>query len=112
MRVCLSSSSTLSAVLGLAVLSSARKCQNMTVEVPVDARNAVFNLTAPSNNIEVTNYILDLAQQGHNLSSTVLTGVSGTHNAQHSCAPSVNVMLSSVVVCEYQEDLSYCGNLL
>lgn len=76
MRLCLSSSTTLSAALGLAVLSSARKCQNMTVEVPVDARNAVFNLTAPSTNIEVTNFILNQAQQGHNYSSTILTGVS------------------------------------
>ncbi|KAJ4389558.1 hypothetical protein N0V93_007028 [Gnomoniopsis smithogilvyi] len=74
MRSCPSSSTTLSAILGLAVLSSARSCQNITVEVPVDARNAVFNLTAPSSNIAVTNYILNQAQQGHNYSSTILTG--------------------------------------
>ncbi|KAJ4423307.1 hypothetical protein N0V82_002034 [Gnomoniopsis sp. IMI 355080] len=80
MRSCLSSSTTLSAILGLAVLSSARKCQNMTVEVPVDARNAVFNLSAPTSNIEVTNFVLNLAQQGNNYSSTILSGYESIKN--------------------------------
>lgn len=67
---------TFSAALCLAAVSSASKCQNLTVLVPVDARNAVFNLTAPTSNIEVTNVVLDLTQQGHNLTDEVLTGVS------------------------------------
>lgn len=60
--------------LGLASLASARNCANLTVEVTVDARNAVFNLTAPTNNIEVTNFILDFTRPGHNLTEEVLTG--------------------------------------
>lgn len=111
MRSCLSSSTTLLATLGLAGLSSARKCQNMTVEVPVDARNAVFNLTAPASNIEVTDFILNLAQQGHNFSSTVLTGVSGP-TMSNVCPPYVRAILSSAIVCEYQKDLSSRGYVL
>lgn len=60
--------------LGLASLASARNCMNLTVEVAVDARNAVFNLTAPANNIEVTNLILDFTRPGHNLTEEYLTG--------------------------------------
>lgn len=69
-------SKALMALLGLAALSSARKCQNITVEVPVDSRNAVFSLKAPASNIEVTNFILNMTQHGHNLTAEVLTGVS------------------------------------
>lgn len=69
-------SQALTAILGLAALSSARKCQNMTVQVPVDSRNAVFSLKAPASNIEVTNFALNMTQQGHNFTAAVLTGVS------------------------------------
>lgn len=75
----LSPSSSTRAILVLAALSSAhtaRKCTDMAIEVPVVARNAVFNLTAPNNNIEVTNFVLDQTRQGHNLTDEVLTGVS------------------------------------
>lgn len=60
--------------LGLASLTSARNCMNLTVEVTVDARNAVFNLTAPTSNIEVTSLILDFTRSGHNLTEEYLTG--------------------------------------
>lgn len=71
--------STIGAILSLAALGStqtARNCTEISIEVPVVARNAVFNLKAPENNIDVTNFILGLAQQGHNLTSEVLAGVS------------------------------------
>lgn len=63
------------AVLALASLSSARKCTDLSIEVPVVSRNAVFNRTAPKNDIEVTNFVLDLTRQGHNLTNEALTGV-------------------------------------
>lgn len=76
MRPFISAITVLAGSLGLAALASARKCMNLTVEVTVDARNAVFNLTAPASDIEVTNFILDFTQQSHNISAEYLTGVS------------------------------------
>lgn len=38
------------AVLFLVGLSCARKCTELSVEVPVVSRNAVFNRTAPTDN--------------------------------------------------------------
>ncbi|KAK7706297.1 hypothetical protein SLS64_007637 [Diaporthe eres] len=67
-------SSPLRAALVLASLASARKCTDLTVDVPVVSRNAVFNRTAPTDNIEVTNFVLDLTRQGHNLTNEALTG--------------------------------------
>ncbi|KAF2723183.1 hypothetical protein K431DRAFT_220490 [Polychaeton citri CBS 116435] len=76
---------------GTAALVSARRCQNITVPVNISARNGNFNQSAPSNNIEVTNFILDLTQQGHNYSQAVLNGyqtVSGTYTlATTFCEP-------------------------
>lgn len=65
-----------SVMLGLTALSSARKCQELMVEVPVEARIAVFDLEAPASDIEVTNFALDLTRQGHNLTAELLLGVS------------------------------------
>lgn len=59
----------------LAGVALARKCQNITVPVTITARNSVFNLAAPANNIEVTNFILDLTQQGANYPATIMSGV-------------------------------------
>lgn len=66
----------LPAFLSLAVVSSARKCTNLTIEVTVDSRNAVFNLEAMTNDIEVVNFVLNSTQQGHNFTNEVLSGVS------------------------------------
>ena len=52
--------------------ASAMTCTNITVPVDLSARNGVFNVKAPQNNIEVTNFILDNTQQGTNYSATVL----------------------------------------
>ena len=48
------------------------KCTNITVPVDLSARNAVYNYSAPQNNIEVTNFILDNTQQGANYSTALL----------------------------------------
>jgi pimeloyl-ACP methyl ester carboxylesterase len=52
--------------------ASAMTCTNLTVPVDLSARNGVFNIKAPQNNIEVTNFILDNTQQGANYSKALL----------------------------------------
>ncbi|CAJ2513492.1 Uu.00g016110.m01.CDS01 [Anthostomella pinea] len=52
----------------------ARQCHNLTIPVSISARNGLFNLTAPSNNIEVTDFILNQAQPGKNYTEAVLEG--------------------------------------
>lgn len=84
---------TLAAVAALASFTEAKKCQNITVPVTISARNGVFDQTAltPENDIEVTNIILGLAQQGNNYTADQLQGyatVSGSYNlAATYCAP-------------------------
>ncbi|ETN46236.1 uncharacterized protein HMPREF1541_00420 [Cyphellophora europaea CBS 101466] len=80
------------AALALAVVSVyARKCQNITVSVSITARNGVFNVQPTQSNIEVTDFVLDGTQQGHNATAQVLEGyadVSGTYNlATTYCTP-------------------------
>lgn len=75
MKAILSHSTALPAILCLAGLASARQCQNLTVELPLEARNAVFNLTAPTDEIDITNFVLGYTRNGHNLTAESLTGV-------------------------------------
>jgi len=63
---------TLSAsMLGVA---SARKCENITIPVSISARNGVFNVNIPQDNVDVTNLMLEMAKQGRNYTASVLTG--------------------------------------
>lgn len=57
---------------------AAKKCTNMTVPVTVNSRNALFDKDAltPHSNIDVTDFILNLSQQGHNYTMDQLKGVS------------------------------------
>lgn len=57
-------------------LSLAARCQDIIVPVTISARNGVFDITVPSTNIETTNFILNLNQQGQNFSEVLLTDVS------------------------------------
>ncbi|KAK3064732.1 hypothetical protein LTS18_004469 [Coniosporium uncinatum] len=72
---------------------SAKQCQNITVPVTISARNGLFDQSAltPVTNIDVTNFILNLVQQGENYTANVLQGyqtVSGTYDlATTYCAP-------------------------
>lgn len=79
------------AFAALTSFASARKCQNITIPVSISARNGNFNISAPANNIEVTNFILNLARQGHNYTNEILNGyktVSGNYNiAATYCEP-------------------------
>ncbi|KAI0136361.1 Alpha/Beta hydrolase protein [Xylariales sp. AK1849] len=78
-------------VAGLAATVAARQCQNLTVAVSISARNGVFDLKAPKTNVDVTDFMLNLAQPGHNLTAELLTGyatVSGNYSiAATYCKP-------------------------
>ena len=59
----------------LAGIASAMQCKNLTIPINVSAWNGVFDISAPVSNIDVTNFILDLTQQGVNYTQEILTGV-------------------------------------
>lgn len=63
------------AVAALTSAVEAYKCQNLTVPITVSARQGQYSISAPGSNIEVTNFVLNLAQQGANYTQQVLTGV-------------------------------------
>jgi hypothetical protein len=56
---------------------------NMTVPVSISARQAVFDITIPQTNLEVTDFVLNITQQGRNFTNLTLTGyqtTAGTYN--------------------------------
>lgn len=59
----------------LATAATARQCKNLTIPITASAPNGVFSLDAPANNIEVTNFILNLGQQGSNYTEEVLESI-------------------------------------
>ena len=71
--------SAIAAASIFAAVASAKKCQELTVPVNVAARNGVFDTAAltPHTEIDITNFILNLAQQGNNYTADVLQGVRG-----------------------------------
>jgi len=80
---------------GLAVFAAsayAKQCINATVPVNLAARQAVFNLAVPQTNLEATDFILNMTQQGRNFTDLVLTGyntTTGTYNiSTQFCMPS------------------------
>ena len=84
--------STITALAVLAASASAKQCINATVPVNLSARQAVFNLAVPQTNLEATDFILNMTQQGRNFTDIVLTGyntTTGTHNiSTQFCMPS------------------------
>ncbi|KAF3006953.1 hypothetical protein E8E14_003185 [Neopestalotiopsis sp. 37M] len=82
---------TTALLFGLIAVAAARQCQNLTIPIVASARNGVFDLTAPKNNIDVVNFVLDATQPGHNLTAELLTGyatVSGNYSiAATYCQP-------------------------
>lgn len=63
------------ALLALAGVASARQCQDITVHVSLQARNARFNLEPLETQMDVTNFYLGLARQGGCLMNRTLAGV-------------------------------------
>lgn len=68
---------TIAAVAALTGAATAKQCQNITVPVTITGRNGVFDKAAltPNGDIDVTNFILNLARQGHNYTAEQLKGV-------------------------------------
>lgn len=67
-----------STFLSLAVVAgsvTARQCHNMTIPVSLTSRNAVFDLEPLTTEVEVTDFYLNLANQGKNYTDELLTGV-------------------------------------
>lgn len=67
---------SVAAIAALVGAVSARNCWNLTVPINISARNGVFNISTPSDDIAVTNFFLDFTAQGTNYSESVLTDVS------------------------------------
>lgn len=66
-------------------VSFAAVCQNMTIPISISARNGVFNISNPTNNVQTTNFFLDATRQGHNYTNEILTGyktVTGDYNIE------------------------------
>jgi hypothetical protein len=66
--------STLTALAVFAGSATAEKRINMTVPVNLSARQSVFDLAVPQTNLEATDFIQNMTQQGRNFTNTVLTG--------------------------------------
>ncbi|RDI81626.1 hypothetical protein Vi05172_g8392 [Venturia inaequalis] len=67
----------------LATIAEARQCQDLTIPIDVSARQGKYNIQTPTDNVAVTNFILDLTRQGHNYTNEALAGyqtVSGKYN--------------------------------
>jgi len=59
----------------LASCAWARNCHNLTVPVSITAENTNFKFKTPETNIEVTDFVLNLIQQGHNFPAAISQGV-------------------------------------
>lgn len=93
-KICQDTMGSFSAIAALVLtagLASARLCHDINIPVTISARNAVFNVAAPQTDCGVTDFILDLSQQGSNYSAAVLAGyatVSGDYElAATYCTP-------------------------
>lgn len=55
--------------------ATAKTCYDVTMEVPVTARNGVFNnIDTPETNFDATSFVLAATKQGRNISETALSG--------------------------------------
>lgn len=86
----------LSILVAIVVMASnayahSRSCINLTIPVHLSSRNGIFNVPTPQTDIDVTNFMLEYSQQGHNLTAERLMGyrtVSGSyHIAAEFCMP-------------------------
>ncbi|KAI0840743.1 Alpha/Beta hydrolase protein [Hypoxylon sp. FL0890] len=66
--------STLPSLLlaSLAAVATARNCKNLTVPISISALNTNFTLQAPATNIDVTDFVLNVAQPGVNFTEQAL----------------------------------------
>jgi pimeloyl-ACP methyl ester carboxylesterase len=70
----------------------AKVCQDLTIPVTISARNAVFNLTEPTNTTQVTDIAQHFTRAGNNYTAEILedyTTITGTYNiSARYCVPS------------------------
>ena len=95
--------SSVSLLALLTASATAKTCLNASVPVNLSARQAVFDLAVPQTNLDVTDFILNMTQQGRNFTDMVLTGYDttiGTYNiSTQFCMPdSTNQSMSTVQV--------------
>ncbi|KAI0111304.1 alpha/beta-hydrolase [Daldinia grandis] len=66
---------TLSSLLlaSLAAVASARNCKNLTIPLSLSAQNMDFTLKAPTNDIEVTDFVLNSGRAGVNYADEILS---------------------------------------
>merc|ERR1712093_136789 len=88
--------------LALFAASAAGKmCINQTVPVTISARQAVFDIAIPQTNLEVTDFVLNMTQQGRNFTDLALTGydtTSGTYNiSTQFCIPDTSNITNPTV---------------
>ena len=78
----------------LAGLAAAKMCTNMTVQVDISARTAVFDVANVQNNIDATTFIQNLTRPGQNFTEVVLSGyttTSGIYNiSTQFCKPNAS----------------------
>ncbi|KAH7409126.1 hypothetical protein BKA64DRAFT_388116 [Cadophora sp. MPI-SDFR-AT-0126] len=89
-------------VLALFAASVAGKmCINQTVPVNISARQAVFDIAVPQSNLEVTDFVLNITQQGRNFTDIALKGystTSGTYNiSTQFCIPDASNITNPTV---------------
>jgi hypothetical protein len=82
-------------IVFLALLSgyaAARTCMNATVPVDISARQGVFTWKIPESNLDVTEFILNVTEQGRNFTAAALGGyqtTTGRYNiSTQFCMPS------------------------
>ncbi|KAI9046586.1 hypothetical protein LZ554_009330 [Drepanopeziza brunnea f. sp. 'monogermtubi'] len=71
------------AVAIFATFAVGKTCINQTIPVHISARQAVFDIAIPQTNSEVTDFILNVTQQGRNWTELILKGYDttvGTYN--------------------------------
>ncbi|PVH78197.1 hypothetical protein DL98DRAFT_550201 [Cadophora sp. DSE1049] len=93
--------SSLTALALFAASAAGRMCINQTVPVDISARQAVFDIAIPQTNLEVTDFVLNMTQQGRNFTDIALTGydtTSGTYNiSTQFCIPDTSNVTNPTV---------------
>ena len=78
----------------LAGLAAAKICTNMTVQVDISARTAVFDVANVQTNLDATTFIQNLTRPGQNFTEIVLSGyttTSGIYNiSTQFCTPNAS----------------------
>lgn len=93
--------SSITALALFAACVAGKRCINQTVPVTISARQAIFDIDIPQTNLEVTDFILNVTQQGRNWTDMITTGygtTSGTYNiSTQFCMPDMSNVTTPTV---------------